>query len=117
MWAGFDYGFVHPTVAILTDTRDGDGRTDAIAEHVRRRALPPHHVVDITSLVGGFGRGLDDVGPWAARLGLLLEEAVRASGMGRASPTSTQSLGSRSALPAVSSNPQTRFICCSCPRS
>ncbi len=65
MWAGFDYGFVHPTVAILF-TRDGDGHTYAIAEHVRSRALPSQHVGDLASLVEGFGRELDDVWPWAA---------------------------------------------------
>ena len=57
IWAGFDYGFVHPTVAILF-TRDGDGHTYAIAEHVRSRALPSQHVGDLASLVEGFGREL-----------------------------------------------------------
>ena len=65
VWAGFDYGFVHPTVVVLF-TRDADGHIYAIGEHVRSRALPAVHVADLADLVGRFGRTLDDVWPWAA---------------------------------------------------
>lgn len=54
VWAGFDYGFTHPTAVILFT--EFDGTVYAIAEHVEAKALPTTHAEGIRAMVARFGR-------------------------------------------------------------
>ena len=65
LWAGFDYGFVHPTAIVLL-TRDGDGHTYVVGEHVQARWLPARHVAALQALLQRLGRGLDELWPVVA---------------------------------------------------
>jgi phage terminase large subunit len=65
LWAGFDYGFVHPTAIILL-TRDGDGHTYVVGEHVQSRWLPARHVDALRALLQRLGRTPDDLWPIVA---------------------------------------------------
>ena len=65
LWAGFDYGFTHPTAAVLL-TQDGDGNLYAVGEHVQSRWLPERHADALASLVGRLGRDVASLSPIAA---------------------------------------------------
>lgn len=60
LWAGFDYGFTHPTAVALL-TQDGDGHLYVVGEHAESRWLPVRHVQALAALVGRLGRELADL--------------------------------------------------------
>jgi phage terminase large subunit len=53
VWIGFDYGFIHPTVALVM-TRDNDGGVYAIAEHVASRQTVADHCYAIQRMIRGL---------------------------------------------------------------
>lgn len=65
VWAGFDYGFTHPTAVVLL-TRDGDGNVYVVGEHAEQRWLPVRHVAALSAILGRLGRDLADLAPVAA---------------------------------------------------
>ena len=58
-WLALDYGFRHPTAAILL-AEDGDGNVYAIDEHVESGWLPPRHALALQAMVerNGVGTGV-----------------------------------------------------------
>lgn len=54
VWLALDYGFTHPTVAILF-AMDGDGNAYVVDEHRQSKWLVPRHAEAITAMLGRRG--------------------------------------------------------------
>ena len=54
IWAGFDYGFTHPTAVVFFTEHDGE--VYAIGEHVAAKALPATHAEAIKAMLARWRR-------------------------------------------------------------
>ena len=54
IWAGFDYGFTHPTAVIFLT--EHDGTVYVIGEHVEARALPSWHAQTLLAMMERWNR-------------------------------------------------------------
>lgn len=54
IWAGFDYGFTHPTAVIFLT--EHDGTLYVIGEHVESRALPSWHALTLQAMMERWSR-------------------------------------------------------------